>query len=201
MTIKMWMAGAALAASTLCLGAPAQAQDKVLGELFPVGYDWCPRGSARTDGQLLAIQQNQALFSLLGTNFGGDGRTTFGLPDLRSRSPMGVGAGNGLTPRIVGERVGTETTTLLVSNMPAHAHNPVMRVSRVNATTRNPINAYLSRSALNVFEETTEPTGDLMAADAISSNTVGGGQAISNMMPTAVITYCIALQGIFPSRN
>lgn len=201
MKLKALFAATAIAASSFVVSAPAQAQEKVLAEIFPVAFNWCPRGSARLDGQILPISQNQALFSLLGTTYGGDGRTSFALPDLRGRSPMGEGSGPGLTPRNLGARIGAERTTFTVANMPAHTHSPRMAVSRVNADSRNPINSYFARTATNVFEETTEPTGDLMAADAIQSNLMGAGQPVSNMMPTLVINYCIVTQGLFPSRN
>lgn len=202
MKIKALFAATAISAAAMSVSMPAQAQEKVLGEIFPVGFTFCPRGSAQLDGQILAISQNQSLYSLLGTTYGGDGRTTFALPDLRGRSPMGQGSGPGLFPRSEGQRFGEEVTFFFVANMPPHSHSPTMRVSRVGATSRNPIGGYLSRSAMNVYEDTEEPTaGDLLAADAIRSNTVGGGQSVNNMMPTLVINYCIALQGLFPSRN
>src|SRR5882672_4268310 len=109
----------AAAAATLCTTAPAfaQASDPFLGEIIMVGYNFCPRGWAEADGTLLSISQNTALFALFGTTFGGNGQTTFGLPDLRGRVPMHVGNGPGLPPASLGEQLGTPTTTLTVNQM------------------------------------------------------------------------------------
>lgn len=192
-------AAVALAVGAGLASAPAQAQDKWLGQIVVMGTNFCPRGSAETNGQLLPISQNTALFALLGTTYGGDGRTTFALPDLRGRLEMHVGNGPGLTPRSQGERTGLESTTLLVTNMPAHTHNPQMRVSDAAASQRNPINAYFGTTQNAVFAATT-PTGDLMAADAIQSNTVGSGTPFSTVQPVVALRYCIYLQGVFPPR-
>ncbi|RIV85980.1 phage tail protein [Aurantiacibacter zhengii] len=181
---------------------PAVAQETpFLGEIKMVGFTFCPRGYSDTNGQLLSIAQNSALFSLLGTTYGGDGRTTFALPNLQGRVPMHLGTGPGLTTRVQGQAFGSETNTLTVNQMPAHNHSPRMNVSRVNAISRNPINSFIARAATNTYEEGSTLTGEQMAAGAISSQTMGGSQAVNNIQPSLVIRYCIALQGIFPSRN
>ncbi|RIV85979.1 phage tail protein [Aurantiacibacter zhengii] len=182
--------------------APAQAGDlPMIGEIVPYAFTFCPRDWAHADGQLLSIAQNTALFSLYGTTYGGDGRTTFALPDLRGRVPMGQGTGPGLTTRQMGQRFGSETNTLSINQMPAHNHDPRMNVSTSDAISRNPINSYFAQSADNKFEAGTNVTGDQMAPGAISSSTVGGSQAVNNIAPTLVLRYCVALYGIFPSRN
>lgn len=179
----------------------AAGTDAYLGEITAVGFNFCPRGTAETNGALLAINSNQALFSLLGTTFGGDGRTTFALPDLRGRSPMHMGTGPGLSPRQWGQRIGTETNTLNAAQMPAHSHNARLNVSRVTANTPNPINAYFARAAGNTFESGTNLQGDQMNAGTVTVDNAGGGQAVNNMQPTLVVRYCITTQGVFPSRN
>lgn len=200
--MKILLAATAMAGGMMTVSAPAQAQQtRYIGEIFPAGYTFCRRGTTGAEGQLLPIASYTALFSLYGTNYGGDGRTTFGLPDLRGRLPMHVGRGAGLSDRRLGQKLGTEQTFLQTNQMPAHSHAPVMRVSRVSASTRNPIGAYFSRSASNIFEDTEEPTGDIMAVDAIQSDIVGGGQGANNIQPSLVLRYCVVLEGLYPSRS
>ena len=109
MSIRTQLTFSALVLSAAAMAAPAQATDRYIAEIFMTGANFCPRGTAETNGQLLAINQNQALFSLLGTNYGGDGRTSFGLPDLRGRSPVHAGNGPGLNPISLGSKGGAET--------------------------------------------------------------------------------------------
>jgi microcystin-dependent protein len=162
-----------------------------LGELRVFSFGFAPKGWALCDGQLLPINQNQALFSLLGTTYGGDGRVTFALPDLRGRVPIHVGATHTL-----GERSGEQAHTLAIGEVPAHTH--VAKAS--------------SRPGNNVI-----PTGNVLASPLNQSyraqdnsatslhpatiGTVGGGQAHVNMQPFLTLSVCIALQGIYPSRN
>lgn len=173
----------------------------MIGEIVPYAFNFCPRDWAGADGQLLPISQNTALFSLYGTIYGGDGRTTFALPDLRSRVPMGEGNGPGLTPRNQGQRFGSETNTLTTGQLPAHNHAPRMNVSTSDAISRNPINSYFAQSADNKFEAGTNVTGEQMAAGAISSTTVGNNQTVNNIAPSLVLRYCVALFGVYPSRS
>ncbi len=193
---------AAISGSAMTVSMPAQASSNpFIGEIMTVGSNFCPRGWASTDGQLLAISSNTALFSLLGTTYGGDGRTTFGLPDLRGRSSVGVGNGPGLTPISWGQRTGRETVTLNLTNLPSHNHTATIRVSRTDATTRNPINAYFGRAAGNTYEEGSAPTGDTMNAGTISVANNGGNQGFNIRNPSLGMYTCIALVGIYPSRN
>lgn len=189
------------AATMLCAAGPARADaDPFIGDVMYVGFTFCPRGWAEANGQLVSISQNTALFALLGTTYGGDGRVTFALPDLRGRAPMHAGAGPGLTPRTLGESSGSERVTLTVANLPAHNHGPRIQVSRIDATLRNPIDAYVARAATDAFEKDTPPQGHMMAPDAIVSQTVGGSQPFGNTKPFIVVKACIALTGVFPSR-
>ena len=176
---------ATLGLATLTASTQAQAIEPFLGEVRTFGFNFCPRGWAATDGQLLPISQNSALFSLLGTIYGGDGRTTFSLPDLRGRYVMGEGSGPGLSTRSLGEVSGQETVTLTQAEIPAHTHDVLITQTDQAG----------NHGGLTV-EQATE-TG--MAGGGTDS--VGGSQAHNNMPPYLVMTTCIALVGIFPSRN
>lgn len=168
-----------------------------LSEIRLMSFAFAPRGWALCNGQLLPINQNQGLFSLLGTTFGGDGRVNFALPDLRGRIPIHVGAGHTL-----GERGGEQAHTLSIAELPLHAH--VLQASSSNANAFVPTGNVLARAAtatgnpLNLYAtETTNATP--MHPASISG--VGGSQAHINMQPYLTISFCIALQGIFPSPN
>lgn len=161
-----------------------------LGQITMYAFNFAPRSWALCDGQILPINQNQALYSLLGTTFGGDGRTTFGLPDLRSRVSIHVGDGHTL-----GQRSGEETHTLSIQEMPPHNHR--VEASSTNADSPVPTNNVLA-SANNVYHA---PDGNLVSLRTGSVLNAGGGQAHDNMQPYGVLNFCIALQGIFPSRN
>jgi microcystin-dependent protein len=167
-----------------------------LSEIEINSFNFAPKGWAQCNGQLLPINQNQALFSLLGTTYGGDGRVNFGLPDLRGRIPMHMG--NGYT---LGQRAGEENHTLNMSEMPQHVH-------LVNASATQSDSAFIqtaSPASQNVFGtvaggiygSATQLT--TLAADSVT--TIGGNQAHTNQQPLLVLNFCIALQGIFPSQN
>ena len=160
-----------------------------LSEIRLMSFAFPPKGWAQCDGQLLPINQNQALFSLLGTTFGGDGRVNFGLPDLRGRIPMHVGQGHTL-----GERGGEQAHTLSISELPTHSH--VANASSDNSTTLTPTGNLLA-SAANMYA----PPSGLTSLTPTTVGNVGGSQAHLNMQPFLTINYCIALQGIFPSQN
>ena len=175
-----------------------------LGQIMMVGFNFAPRGWALCEGQLLSISQNQALFSLLGTIYGGDGRTTFALPDLRGRMALHPGQGPGLPPYTLGEKSGSPTNTLLVSNLPPHNH-PI-QASSANGTQSDPSGAFPANANV-VTERGADPIG--VKAYATSSNgamapgmvgSSGGGQPFNNMPPYLAVYHVIALQGIFPSR-
>ena len=160
-----------------------------LAEVRMVGFNFAPRGWAFCDGQILPINQNQALYSLLGTTYGGDGRTTFALPDLRGRVPMHVGNGHQL-----GQKSGEESHALSVPEMPAHQH--AVQASSANADAPVPAGTVLA-GANNVYHDPSSPTSLLGSTVA----TVGAGQGHANMQPYLAVYFCIALQGLFPSRN
>lgn len=161
-----------------------------LGEIRRISFDFAPRGWAFCNGQLLPINQNQALFSLLGTMYGGDGRTNFALPDLRGRAPLHVGGGfdQGMT-------AGEEFHTLVTGELPQHGHGA--RAASGAATTGNPADAYWATSDQPAY-------GSGAAAVSMRPSTVGavgGSQPHENRSPYLVVNYVIALTGIFPSRN
>ena len=158
------------------------------GNFAPVGWAFC-------DGQILSISSNTALFSLLGTRFGGNGVSTFALPDLRGRTPIGPGQGPGLSSRIAGQAIGSESHTLTTAETPAHTHS--LRAGSSNGTSDRPAGNVLSRSAAGIPHYGTTADTDLAAA-AVGTNV--GGQPHNNMQPYLACTYIIALQGVYPSR-
>jgi microcystin-dependent protein len=160
-----------------------------LSEIRIMSFVFAPKGWALCNGQLLPINQNQALFSLLGTTFGGDGRVNFALPDLRGRTPIHVGGGHTL-----GERGGEQAHTLSIAELPTHTH--VLQGSNTNAATNSPTNNVLA-NATAVYHS----PSSLTALNPGSVTNVGGSQAHLNMQPFLTLSFCIALQGIFPSPN
>jgi microcystin-dependent protein len=180
--------------------------DFFLGEIELFAFDFAPKGWAQCNGQLLSIQQNQALFSLLGTVYGGNGTTNFQLPDLRGRLPVGQGQGPGLSVRTLGQTFGEENHTLLVGETPPHSHfvNVMSNPTAANAYTPSP-SLFLSKTS---FSGSLGAETDLYVADSAPGNAMNtaavapvGGQPHSNQMPTVVVNYCICLSGVFPSRN
>lgn len=167
-----------------------------IGEIRMFAGTFAPRAHALCDGQLLAISSNDALFSLLGTLYGGDGRTTFGLPDLRGRLPIHQGPGPGLTDHRIGSKAGDETVTINANQLPAHSHGP-MRASSNPATEAQPENRVLARSSQDIYVD--ENADKPLSSTSVSS--VGGSQAHENMHPFQAINYIIALYGIYPSRS
>ena len=172
-----------------------------IGEIKIVGFNFAPRGFALCDGALLAISQNTALFSLLGTTYGGDGRTSFGLPDLRGRVPKHVGNGPGLTAVSWGQRSGAENHTLSVNQLPAHNHPAVAHAHRTAGTSANPSGNYWSLDDSGEKLYSPGPADATMNPGAVTTSNIGGNQPVNNLDPFLGVFFCIALQGIFPSRN
>lgn len=160
-----------------------------LSEIRIMSFNFAPKGWALCNGQLLPINQNQALFSLLGTTYGGDGRVNFALPDLRARTPIHFGEGHTL-----GERAGEASHTVTLSELPTHTH--ALMAQPATGTQLPPANAFLAQAS-NVYRTADNLTALLPA----TVTSVGGSQAHLNLQPFLALTFCIALQGIFPSQN
>jgi len=172
------------------------AQENFIGEIKLVGYNFAERGWAKCEGQLLSIASNTALFSLIGTTYGGDGRTTFGLPDLRGRTAVGVGRGPGLSDIRWGERFGSEFTTLALANLPSHNHQAFgVSTDGTSATPTGNLPAGTKRL---------DPEYGLGGLTPMSGSMIGrtgASSSYSNMQPYLGTHYVIALTGIFPSRS
>jgi len=177
--------------------------DPFIGQIIMFGGNFAPRGWAFCDGQLLPIAQNSALFSILGTIYGGDGRTTFALPEMRGRVAMHEGNGPGLGTRVLGQRGGAQTTTLNTTNLPSHNHTATMRAESAAGSTGNPTGNLLGviTTGANIYAPPVPATEVSMSSDSIVVNNTGGNQAFGNEQPYTVVNYIIALVGTFPSRS
>lgn len=173
-----------------------------LGQILMVAFNFAPQGWALCNGQLLPIAQNQALFSLLGTMYGGDGRTNFALPNLQGRVPIHQGNSAGTSNYVVGQSSGVENVTLLVNNLPAHSHTA--NCSTMLGTNSDPANNFWAEANTGGKKPTATPAyatsaNALMAPTAIGPT--GGGQPITVVQPYLCVNFIIALAGIYPSRN
>lgn len=171
--------------------------DQYLGEIRNFGFGYAPYGWAQCIGQLLPISQNAALFSLLGTYYGGNGTTTFALPDLRGRVALNQGNGKGLSPHVIGELSGEQAQTLLTSEIPQHSHSVSDNQASDSTTAQNAFPSNDARSPSNIYNTTTD--GSQMNPRMLSIT--GSSQAHNNMQPYLATNFCIALQGIYPSRS
>jgi microcystin-dependent protein len=179
--------------------------DPFVGELRLMPYSFAPNGFFPCDGRLLPINQYTALFALLGVNYGGDGRTTFALPDLRGRAIVGAGQGPGLSQYPQGSRVGTETVTLNATQMPAHVHTlatATVPVSANNGTQTQPTGNYYAANGVEQYGQAVAPNGQMSNTMlAGTTDAAGGGTAHPNLMPSLALNYVIAYNGIFPQRQ
>lgn len=173
--------------------------DVLMGQIMVTGFAFAPSYFAACNGALVSISQNAALFSLLGTRYGGDGRSTFGLPDLRGRTPVGFGPSDDVSwqpaPYELGQAGGVEAVTLLTSQLPAHAH--AGRGSTAGATGRNPSNALYGATGQPIYART---DGGLVTLGAASVAAAGAGQPHANLQPYETVSFAIALTGEYPSR-
>jgi microcystin-dependent protein len=174
-------------------------QNPFLGQIIATPYNFAPQGWAMCNGQILAIAQNTALFSLLGTSYGGDGRVTFGLPNLQGRVPIGFNQGPGLSDYAIGDVVGVESVALTQANNPPHSHGALAFGRQAGDSTAASNNAW-ARSAQsdNLYRD---PAGATANMAAVATSPSGSGQPHENRQPFLALNYIIALQGIFPSRG
>jgi microcystin-dependent protein len=175
-----------------------------IGEIRMFGGGYAPRDWAFCNGQLLSIAQNAALFALIGTTFGGDGVTTFALPNLQSRLPIGEGQGPGLGNRVIGQASGSETVTLTQATMPGHSH--LLNATTAAATTADVSpqvlpGAVTAPATMYTVNDGTPPPPTPQVLGPGSVTPAGGNQAHNNLMPSLCVSFIIAMQGIFPSRN
>ncbi len=173
--------------------------DPFIAEIRAVAFGYAPRGWAECNGQLLSINQNTALFSLLGTFYGGDGRVTFGLPDLRSRVAIHMGEGPGLSNYDVGEQLGVEHETINLNELPPHSH--AMQATGAAATTNDASSGIYATPNVNPRMQTLYATSANSNMGSSTITPTGGNQPHENRQPYLTCIYCIALVGIFPSRN
>lgn len=194
------LAMAALAGATFTGTTPVASQDVMMGTVQQFGFGFCPVNWMPTHGQLLPISQYSALYSLLGTTYGGDGSMTFALPDTRGRMMIGEGAGPGLPAFRWGERGGSHSVTLTIGNLPTHTHVATLRAEDAAGTSDNPTNHLMADfpSGQPIYAD--GPANVNMAADAIQVANAGGNQPFDNMPPYIAMTTCIATYGIYPSR-
>ncbi len=182
--------------------------DPYIGEIRMVGFTYAPEHWANCDGQLLPIAQHQSLYALLGTTYGGDGRNTFALPDLRGRVPIHVGTGPGLTPRMLGQKSGAERVPLATAQMPAHNHaataETTINVHKAGGNQTSPENHVLAAASRETIYSDLDPDATLNvqagATTTVTVDNAGGGQSHENMQPWLCIRFIIALEGVFPPR-
>ena len=167
-----------------------------IGEIRMFGGNYAPQNWAPCDGRLLSIAENDVLYALLGTTYGGDGVSTFGLPDLRGRLPIGMGQGPGLSPRVQGQSMGVENVSLTVAQTPAHTHTFAAGGASSSASPQNLVPA--AATGLSFYASAPTPSAWLAPGTV---ETVGGGQPHGNVMPSLAVGFIIALAGIFPSQG
>ena len=203
MFISLRRTGCVVAATLALIGLPghasAQATDPFLGQIMCAAFNFPPKGWARLDGQILSISQNTALFALLGTNFGGNGQTTFALPDMRGRVLIHDGGGPGLTPRTIGESAGTEQVTLNAAQLPAHNHTVIPMGSASEGTLTSPDQAVPATTKKKT--EVYAPGPGTLAMSSTLTTTTGANAPVPVMQPYLATNCFIAVQGVFPSRN
>lgn len=201
---KLIVAAFAMAGATAIAAAPASAGpgDDYIGNVLTVGFNFCPRGTIAAEGQLLPINQNQALFSLYGTMYGGDGRTTFAMPDLRGRVAIGHGQGPGLSDYRLGTKGGQEQVQLSVVEMPAHAHSGHTIAGTTGPNQPSPVgNSLADYAGVGANAYTDAGPAEAMANGTIKTDNTGSGLPHYNMQPYLAVKNCVVVLGLFPPRN
>jgi microcystin-dependent protein len=172
--------------------------DPFVAEIRIFPFNFAPKGWAWCDGQILPISQNTALFSLLGTTYGGNGQSTFALPDLQGRAPMHPGQGPGLSLHDLGETGGSETVTLLESEIPSHAHGVLANTNPANLAAPSSARSFARSAPGSAYKATTQ---NIVAFNPMALAPAGGDQPHNNLQPYLTFYFCIALQGVFPPRT
>ncbi|MGH2553960.1 MAG: phage tail protein [Chitinophagaceae bacterium] len=177
------------------------ATEPFIGEIIIAGFNFAPKGYAFCNGQLLSIAQNTALFSILGTTYGGDGKTNFGMPNLQGRASNSFGQGPGLSSYSLGQASGQETVTL--SSLEMASHNHAVNSNNGDGTSSSPANNFFAGPGADrdLFWYNAATTGTTANMNSAAIGMTGAGAAHNNLMPYQVVNYCIAIQGIYPSRN
>lgn len=197
-TIRSTLAAAAATFALLAGTTPAHAQaTPTIGQVSLFGTTWCPAGWGQANGATLSIAENEALFSLIGTIYGGDGQVTFKLPDLRGRVPLNADGTNWRT----GQMGGQEETTLIISELPVHSHTGVMRAATAAPNSNTPSNAALTDLPDSLQAYTDQAPDVQMAVGSALISATGGSQPFSNVQPVLAMNWCVALFGIYPARN
>lgn len=174
----------------------------MIGEIRMFAGTFAPRDWAFCDGQLISVSSNSALFSILGTTYGGDGRTTFGLPDLRGRAPVHEGNGPGLDPVNLGQKGGSTSITLSNSNLPSHSHTGYIKLSDTPGNSYHADNGYIADSSRVAYKQysVNAPAGN-KTINGVQTNATGGGQAYYKRSPFTAVNFIICLYGTYPSRD
>lgn len=201
MPIRKLAATAVLLSASLSTATPAHAgSEPYIAEIIAFPYNYCPRGYLSAQGQILSISQFTALFSLLGTTYGGNGQTTFALPDLRGRVALGTGT-NPQGSYEWGELAGQERFTITVNQMPSHTHVGALRAVSSAGNTNDPTDNSMARAPAGVnMYSTVDPANNMNAGDVVLG-TAGSSTPVTLTSPALALNYCIATQGIYPSRN
>jgi microcystin-dependent protein len=203
MKIGKLLASATLGATALLFSSPASAQvDYYMGEVITVGFTFCPTGTLEAAGQILSIAQYNAMFSLYGVQYGGNGTQTFGLPDLRGRSPIGQGQGPGLSPFVQGTPGGAESVTQTLGQMAMHTHTAIMVGTTGAPNYDNAANAALADfpDTQPIYNNTVAPSV-AMAPGTVRVSPAGGNQPMPIRSPFLALRYCVVMNGIYPSRG
>ena len=201
MNYSKCLAAIAGGAAMLAAAQPAKAQDFYIGQILLVGFAYCPQNTLEASGQILSIQQNSALFALFGVQYGGNGSTTFALPDLQGRAALHTGQGPGLQNYAQGQVGGAETAAITATQMPAHAHTGRIRATTQTASSDDPTGAILADfpTGTPVYTNGTTPNVD-MAPNTVITDPAGGGQPVGIRGPYLTLRYCVVTNGIFPPR-
>lgn len=198
---SIFVSASAVAIGFAGLSSHAVAQDNYLGQIVKFGGNFCPVGTVAADGRLLSISQETALFALFGTTYGGDGSTTFAVPDYRGRSSLSQGQGPGLTNRVQGATGGTETNLMTIGNMPRHEHVALVRTTSAAGDSPRAFRNLFGTTPANKYVSGTAPNAQVMNRETVIIRNTGDDVPWDHRPPTLTVQYCVVTAGIFPSMN